>query len=72
MSNYEPHFGVYWKYVKDVIDKDGWVYSKEVNHLLDYYFEVNTGKEIEFEKMYKHEGDWRGARWRPKSISKNA
>ena len=67
-NHFKPHFLQYWDYVKDVIDDDGWVYSKEVPYLLDFYFESNTGKKIEFEKMYKYEGKWRGSRWRPKSI----
>ena len=63
-EKFEKHFLQYWDYVKNVVDNDGWVYSKEVPHLLDYYFEVNTGKDIEFQKYY----DGTGSRWRPKSI----
>ena len=29
---YHPNFN-YWEYVKDVIDENGWIYSKEVPHL---------------------------------------
>jgi hypothetical protein len=65
--DFESHFLQYWDYVKDVIDDDGWVYSKDVPYLLDAYFEHNTEKEIQFEKHY--EGEWRGYRWRPKSIN---
>lgn len=57
----------YWNIVKDIIDEDGWVYSKNSPHILDYYFSNNTGKEIEFQKSY--EGEWRGSRWRPKELS---
>lgn len=68
LRKFEPHFLQYWSYVKDLIGNDGWIYSKEVPYLLDYYFEQNTGKEIQFEKSYEYEGAWRGYRWRPKSI----
>lgn len=56
----------YWDTVKNFVDENGWVYSKESPHILDYYFEVNTGKSIEFQKSY--EGKWRGTRWRPKEL----
>lgn len=65
-EDFAPHFRQYWDYVKDVIDDIGWIYSNDMPHLLDYYFEVNTGQEIEFQKSY--DGEWRGPRWRPKSI----
>lgn len=68
ISRFQPHFLEYWNYVKGAIDENGWVYSKEVPYLLDAYFETNTKKEIEFQKMYEYVGDWRGYRWRPKSI----
>lgn len=71
-NRFHPYFKKdkfdYWDYVKDVIDDDGWIYSKEVPYLLDAYFESNTGEKIEFQKMYKYEGKWRGYRWRPKSL----
>ena len=35
--------------------------------MIDGYFEMNTGKDIEYEKSY--EGRWRGCRWRPKELS---
>lgn len=57
----------YWDIVKDIIDEDGWVYSKNSPHILDYYFSQNTGKEIEFQKSY--DGEWKGTRWRPKELS---
>lgn len=57
----------YWDIVKDIIDEDGWVYSKNSPHILDAYFSNNTGKEIEFQKSY--EGEWKGSRWRPKELS---
>ena len=66
-SRFKPHFLQYWDMVKDVVDKDGWVYAKEVPFLLDAYFESNTEREIDFENHY--EGEWRGYRWRPKSIN---
>lgn len=67
MKEIEEAYLEYWKYVKDKVDTNGWTYSKEVPHLLDYYFEHNTKKEIEFEKSYI--GKWRGTRWRPKSLN---
>lgn len=68
-EKFKSHFLQYWEYVENVIDDDGWVYSKEVPYLLDAYFESNTNKEIEFEKSY--DGEWRGYRWRPKTIKEN-
>jgi|AntRauTorcE11897_2_1112592.scaffolds.fasta_scaffold00596_17 hypothetical protein len=65
--DFEPHFLQYWDKVKDIVDEDGWVYSTESPHILDAYFEYNTGKKIEFQKSY--DGEWKGSRWRPKSIS---
>lgn len=53
----------YWDLVKDVVDENGWTYSKEVVYLLDSYFEHNTDKSIEFEKRYP--GPYRGYRWKP-------
>lgn len=67
--DFEPHFLQYWDHVKNVVDEEGWVYSKEVPYLLDAYFEHNTGQTIEFQKMYEYTGSWRGSRWRPKSIT---
>ena len=70
MNNFEKHFYhpdfQYWDYVKDVIDEDGWIYTNDVPHLLDFYFEANTDIKIDFEKFY--EGTYRGNRWRPSSI----
>jgi hypothetical protein len=66
-DKFEEHYLQYWDIVKDVVDENGWVYSKETPHLLDAYFESNTGKEIEFEKSYQD--PWKGTRWRPKSLS---
>jgi hypothetical protein len=65
---YHPDFTKYWDFVKNVIDENGWVYSKEVPHLLDSYFETNTNIKIDFEKSYEYEGSYRGYRWRPSSI----
>jgi hypothetical protein len=71
-NNFEKHFYHpdfnYWNHVKDVIAEDGWIYSKEVPHLLDSYFESNTNIKIDFEKFYEYEGFYRGYRWRPSSI----
>lgn len=68
MENIEEAYGEqYWPHVKEKVDEEGWTYSKDVPHLLDYYFEVNTQREIEFQKHY--EGPWRGYRWRPKTLS---
>ena len=70
----ENAYGEYWYKVKDVVDSEGWVYTKEVVNMLDSYFEHNTGKEIEFQKSWGSSGDnpfWttKGSRWRPKEIS---
>jgi hypothetical protein len=67
-------YAEYWDVVKDIIDKDGWVYTKEASHLLDYYFERNTKKDIEFQKSFGKSGDnpyWttKGSRWRPIELS---
>lgn len=67
MNDFSEHYGEYWKYVVSSVDEEGWTYSKDVPHLLDYYFEANTHKEIDFQKNYQ--GQWRGYRWRPKSIT---
>ena len=74
-NNFYEHYAQYWDMVKDIIDEDGWVYTKDAPHMLDAYFESNTGKPIDFQKSFSFlSGDnpnWlsRGARWRPKSIS---
>lgn len=74
LEKYQPHFLDYWESVKNVIDEDGWVYTKDVPNMLDAYFENNTGKSIEFQKSFGPSGDnphWltKGSRWRPKSIT---
>lgn len=74
-SEIEQSYGEYWDKVKDVVDSEGWVYSKEVVNMLDAYFEHNTGKDIEFQKSFGASGDnpnWltKGSRWRPKELSK--
>lgn len=66
----------YWEHVENHIDNEGWVYTKEVPHMLDAYFEQNTGKPIEFQKSFGPSGDnpnWltKGSRWRPKLISQH-
>ena len=73
--NFKEHYDIYWDSVKDFIDENGWVYTKDVQYMLDAYFEQNTGLEIDFQKSFSFlSGDnpnWltKGARWRPKSIS---
>lgn len=73
--NFSEHYSSYWDEVKDKIDEEGWVYVKEVSYLLDFYFELNTGLSIDYQKSFSFlSGDnpnWttRGDRWRPKSIS---
>lgn len=64
----------YWDKVKDIVDEEGWVYTKEASHMLDAYFEHNTNKQIEFQKSFGASGDnphWfaRGSRWRPKELN---
>lgn len=69
-AHFEPHFLQYWNDVKDVVDENGWVYNKDVHHLLDAYFEYNTGKNIEFQKSWQFEGKSdSNYRWRPSSIT---
>lgn len=73
-SLFESAYGIYWDKVKDFIDKDGWVYTKDVPNMLDSYYEHNTGNTIEFQKSFGASGDnphWltKGSRWRPKSLS---
>lgn len=69
MEEIEKAYGIYWKFVKDSVDKNGWTYSKDVSHILDAYYEHNTEKEIEFQKHYEYTGPWRGYRWRPKDLA---
>lgn len=74
MEKFKIAYAQYWETVKDVIDEEGWVYTKEVPHLLDAYFELNTGKSIEFQKSFGKSGEnpnWltRGSRWRPIELS---
>jgi hypothetical protein len=70
IERFEVAYAQYWEIVKDNVDEDGWVYVKEVPHMLDAYFEHNTGKQIEFQKSFGKSGEnpnWltRGSRWRP-------
>ena len=70
----EKAYCEYYELLKDYIDKDGWVYTKEVPHISDMYFEMNTGKQIEFQKSFGKSGEnpnWltRGSRWRPQELS---
>ena len=66
-SRFQSAYGEYWETVKDVVDEKGWAYNNELPHMIDGYFEMNTGKSIEYQKHY--EGEWRGCRWRPKELS---
>lgn len=72
---FSEHYSTFWSSVQDKVDEEGWVYEREVSHILDYYFVNQTGLEIDFQKSSSFlSGDnpnWltRGARWRPKSIS---
>ena len=73
-SRFQLAYAEYWDMVKDIIDEEGWVYTKEAPHMLDAYFEGNTGKPIEFQKSFGKSGDnphWltRGSRWRPSELS---
>ena len=73
-SRFEAVYGQYWEMVKDSVDENGWVYTKEVPNMLDAYFEGNTGKPIEFQKSFGASGEnphWltKGSRWRPKELS---
>ena len=73
-SRFQSAYAQYWDMVKDIIDEEGWVYTKEAPHMLDAYFESNTGKTIEFQKSFGKSGDnphWltRGSRWRPLELS---
>lgn len=73
-SRFQLAYAQYWDTVKYIIDEEGWVYTKEAPHLLDAYFEDNTGKEIEFQKSFGKSGDnphWltKGSRWRPIELS---
>lgn len=73
-SRFQSAYAQYWDMVKDIIDEEGWVYTKEAPHMLDAYFEANTGKPIEFQKSFGRSGDnphWltKGSRWRPSELS---
>lgn len=64
----------YWEHVENHVDDEGWVYTRDVPHMLDAYFEHNTGKSIEFQKTFGLSGDnphftTKGSRWRPTVIS---
>jgi hypothetical protein len=69
-SRFQSAYAQYWDMVKDIIDEEGWVYTKDAPNMLDAYFEHNTGKPIEYQKS----GDnphWltKGSRWRPKELT---
>lgn len=73
-SRFRSAYGQYWDMVKNFVDEEGWVYTKEVPNMLDAYFEANTGNPIEFQKSFGASGDnphWltKGSRWRPKELS---
>lgn len=72
--DFEEYYGKFWVNVKNSVDEDGWVYVKEIPHILDAYYESQTGQPIEFQKSFGASGEnpnWetRGSRWRPKVIS---
>jgi len=74
MKRIELAYGPYWETVKNIVDTDGWVYTKEAPHMLDYYFTKNTEKQIEFQKSFGPSGEnpnWltKGSRWRPIELS---
>jgi hypothetical protein len=56
-NRFQLAYGQYWDMVKDFIDEDGWVYIKEVPNMLDFYFENNTGKPIEFQRSFGKSGN---------------
>ena len=73
-SRFQSAYAQYWDMVKDIIDEEGWVYTKDAPNMLDAYFESNTGKPIEFQKSFGKSGDnphWltKGRRWRPSELS---
>ena len=73
-SRFQSAYAECWDKVKDIIDEEGWVYTKEAPHMLDAHFEDSTGKPIEFQKSFGKSGDnphWltRGSRWRPSELS---
>lgn len=73
-SRFQSAYAQYWDMVKDIIDEEGWVYTKDAPNMLDAYFEHNTGKPIEFQKSFGKSGDnphWltKGSRWRPMELS---
>ena len=73
-NRFQSAYAQYWDMVKDIIDEEGWVYTKEAPHMLDAYFENNTGKSIEFQKSFGKSGNnphWltKGSRWRPSELS---
>jgi hypothetical protein len=55
-SRFQSAYAQYWDMVKDIVDEDGWVYTKEVPNMLDAYFESNTNKPIEFQKSFGKSG----------------
>lgn len=63
----EKAYGTYWTIVKDAVDEKGWAYNNSLPHMIDGYYEFNTGNAIDYEKWY--EGEWRGCRWRPKQLN---
>lgn len=73
-SRFQSAYAQYWDMVKDIIDEEGWVYTKDASNMLDAYFESNTGKPIEFQKSFGKSGKnphWltKGSRWRPLELS---
>ena len=76
VSKFQEAYAQYWDVVKDIVEEEGWVYTKEVPNMLDAYFENNTGKRIDFQKSFSSIGDnphWltKGSRWRPVELREN-
>lgn len=64
IDRFKAAYAQYWDIVKDSVDDEGWVYSKELPHLTDAYFEFNTKKEIQIGNYGE-----KGRPWRPKELS---
>ena len=52
VSKFQEAYAQYWDVVKDIVDEEGWVYTKEISNMLDAYFENNTSKRINFQKNF--------------------
>lgn len=56
-------YGRYWKYVEGLVDEEGWTECRSVSHMLDYYYEQNENKKVEFQKAGSSPSGY--SRWRP-------